>query len=101
MPDCDLVLVGRRGTITIPKRIRLDLGIEDGARLRSEVVDGAIVLRPVQVSLDVRQRRRELIEATNQAYARLRADPAAWERHLRERAEWDVTLLDGLDESDG
>lgn len=37
-----------------------------------------------------------LLEATNQAYAALRANPVAWKELQEERAEWDVTLADGL-----
>jgi len=36
-------------------------------------------------------------EATNAAYAALRADPAAWQEFQAELAEWDVTLNDGLE----
>jgi len=97
----DLVLVGQRGTITIPKDIRDALGIETGSRLQPDLVDGALVLRPVRVSADDRERRRRLIEDTNAAYAKLREDPRAWDQHLRERAAWDVTLSDGLDPADG
>jgi hypothetical protein len=32
------------------------------------------------------------------AYARLQADPVAWEEELAERAVWEVTLADGLDD---
>lgn len=39
---------------------------------------------------------RLLLEATNAAYADLRADPVAWQELQEERAEWDVTLNDGL-----
>ena len=42
-------------------------------------------------------RRRQILEATNAAYARLREDPEEWAEIQRERAEWDGTLLDGLD----
>ncbi len=43
--------------------------------------------------------RRELFDAElNAAYERLRADPVAWEEELAERAEWDATLADGLDD---
>lgn len=38
-----------------------------------------------------------LLEATNEAYAALRANPAAWQKLQEERAEWDVTLSDGLE----
>lgn len=39
-----------------------------------------------------------LLEATNAAYAALRADPAAWQELQEERAEWDATLIDGLED---
>lgn len=38
-----------------------------------------------------------LLEATNEAYAALRANPVAWQALQEERAEWDVTLSDGLE----
>lgn len=38
-----------------------------------------------------------LLEATNAAYAALRADSEAWKQLQEERAEWDVTLNDGLE----
>lgn len=38
-----------------------------------------------------------LLEATNAAYAALRADPAAWQELQEERAEWDAALNDGLE----
>jgi hypothetical protein len=34
----------------------------------------------------------------NAAFERLKADPVAWEEELAERAEWDATLADGLDD---
>ena len=40
---------------------------------------------------------RRLLEATNAAYAVLRADPAAWQELQGDRAEWDVTISDGLE----
>lgn len=42
-------------------------------------------------------RRQRLLEATNTAYAALRADAAAWAALERERAAWDGTLADGLE----
>lgn len=38
-----------------------------------------------------------LLEATYEAYAKLRANPEAWQELQEERAEWDVTLSDGLE----
>jgi AbrB family looped-hinge helix DNA binding protein len=96
----NLVLVGQRGTITIPKPIREALGLEVGSHLRSDLVDGAIVLRPVRVTDDDRARRARLIDETNAAYARLREDPEAWQGLMSELAEWEVTLSDGLEPGD-
>jgi hypothetical protein len=42
-------------------------------------------------------RRRLFMEAANADYAALRQDPEAWAEVLKERAEWDATLMDGLD----
>jgi hypothetical protein len=42
--------------------------------------------------------RQKLLEATNAAYAALRADPIAWRELEAERKEWDTTLNDGLEE---
>ena len=41
-------------------------------------------------------RRQRFLEAVNTAYAALRQDQSAWAAVERERAEWDVTLEDGL-----
>jgi predicted transcriptional regulator len=43
-------------------------------------------------------RRQQFYAEFNAAYERLRADPVAWEEELAERAEWDATLADGLDD---
>jgi hypothetical protein len=40
----------------------------------------------------------DLLDAMNAAYAALRNDPAAWPDELRERALWDETLADGLED---
>ena len=42
-------------------------------------------------------RRRQILEATNAAYAVLRKNPAAWTELLEELVGWDVTLIDGLE----
>ena len=47
---------------------------------------------------DLKQyRRRQILEATNAAYAVLQKNPAAWAELREELAEWDVTLIDGLE----
>lgn len=42
-------------------------------------------------------RRKRILQATNDAYAALRKNPAAWAELEKENAEWDVALLDGLE----
>ncbi len=41
-------------------------------------------------------RRRRMLEATNQAFAELKADKAAWGEETAERALWENTLSDGV-----
>ena len=41
--------------------------------------------------------RRQFLEEVNAAFAALRADPDAWREELAERAEWDATLMDGIE----
>jgi len=43
-------------------------------------------------------RREQFFAELNAAYARLKADPVAWEEELAERALWERTLADGLDD---
>jgi hypothetical protein len=45
-------------------------------------------------------RRRQILDAANADYAALRADPAAWAEIQTERAVWDMTLADGLEEQE-
>jgi len=39
-----------------------------------------------------------LAESSNMAYSALRADPQAWHELEEERAAWEATLTDGLDD---
>ncbi len=43
-----------------------------------------------------RREQDELLEQMNDAYARQRQDPAAWEAERDERGAWERALLDGL-----
>jgi hypothetical protein len=43
-------------------------------------------------------RRQWFFETANEAYARLRNDPAAWADWQSELAAWDATLMDGLED---
>jgi hypothetical protein len=42
---------------------------------------------------------RRIIDASNEAYRGLQADPRAWQELHEERAAWEATLADGLDEA--
>ncbi len=43
-------------------------------------------------------RRQCFLERANAAFAALRNDPNAWQEELEERAAWDITLTDDLEE---
>lgn len=43
--------------------------------------------------------RKRFIDACNAAYARLKSDGKAWQRELKERAAWESTLGDGLEDA--
>lgn len=56
--------------------------------------------KPMQTVLDEALREYEakvLLDDLNAYYAELRSDPQAWAEELKERAEWDGILADGLD----
>jgi hypothetical protein len=42
-------------------------------------------------------RRKRFLQEANAAFARLKRDPKAWREELEERAAWDVTIGDGLE----
>lgn len=43
-------------------------------------------------------RRQCFLEESNAAFASLRENSEAWQKEEEERAEWDITLADGLEE---
>ena len=71
---------------------------ETYAKLRS-LAQGAGVSMPEVLAEAVDDLfRKRFIDECNAAYARLRADPKAWKEELEERALWDCTLADGLED---
>ncbi len=42
----------------------------------------------------------QFLKKANEKDAILRKDPVAWAEIEKERAEWDVTLMDGLDDDE-
>jgi hypothetical protein len=76
-------------TIRVSRRTRdilQSLAAQDGSSMQA-VLEEAVE----------RLQGQRLLEATNEAYAALRANPEAWQALQEERAEWDVTLGDGLE----
>ncbi|MCP4662143.1 MAG: toxin-antitoxin system protein [bacterium] len=60
-------------------------------------VDGLSAQHVLDEAVEVYRRQRFLDDA-NRAFAALRNDPSAWAEEQEERAAWDATLLDGLDD---
>ncbi|NSW91666.1 MAG: toxin-antitoxin system protein [Firmicutes bacterium] len=42
-------------------------------------------------------KKRRFFEEMNNAYAKLKSDPKAWDEEKKERELWDITLSDGLE----
>jgi hypothetical protein len=54
---------------------------------------------PRLVAAAVEELERKLFwEQVNQEFTDLRANPTAWKQELEERAAWDTTLADGIEE---
>ena len=57
--------------------------------------------KPMQAILDEaveRYQREKFLDSVNAAFAALKSDPKAWKQELAERAIWDQTLSDGMDD---
>ena len=67
-------------------------------RLREFAADeGKPMKQVLQVAFE-EHRRRRILEKTNEAYAALQADPAAWQAECDERAILDAAVSDGLED---
>lgn len=58
---------------------------------------GTSLSRTLETAVETLRRQRMLEEA-NRAYAALQADPHRWAEEQAERAAWDATLADGLED---
>lgn len=58
---------------------------------------GTTMPQALTEAIDARYRK-WLLEGLAEDYRKLRADPKAWTEELKERALWDQTLLDGLED---
>ena len=66
--------------------------------LKEMAGDRGIAITELLKQIVHKARKEEIIRQGNEDYARLREDPVAWAEVLAERAEWDCTLLDGLED---
>ena len=66
------------------------------ATLRQIATAEGVPMRAVLARALESYRRQRILERINQAYATLRRDDFAWADLVRERADWEGTLLDGL-----
>ena len=41
-------------------------------------------------------RRKNFLQMANEAFAAIRKNPKAWQEELKEREDWDMTLLDDI-----
>jgi hypothetical protein len=67
--------------------------------LRALAQDAGEPMQEVLAKAVEAYRRQYILEKTNEAYAALRANPAAWREMEEERKEWETTLPDGLDDA--
>lgn len=91
-----------RGQITIPKEIREEAQLEEGAEVDFEVREpGEVVIRR-KISFDTLELDdafvRSVIASTTDGFEARRGDTAAWASEIEERAVLDGSLGDGLAE---
>ena len=79
-------------TVKIPLRTMCQLS--ELARWQEIAVEEALE-RAIKAHYDAK-----FWEYCDKGYAAMRADPAVWEEVLRERREFDGTLMDGLDRNE-
>ncbi len=60
-------------------------------------LDGDSVTQVVARAVEA-YRRQRMLESLDKAFAALKTDPVAWAEEMAERAEWDATLKDGLED---
>lgn len=80
----------------------LDIGCEYATIVIPKYGRGAMaiiyeVCTPVHEDAE-RQRRTALLIQANEQYAKARANPSLWEEVQRERAAWETTNADGLED---
>lgn len=82
----------------IPMAVTMRVAEETHKALKEMAGTRGIPMTELLKEVVKRARQEELVRQINEDYARLREDPVAWAEVLAERAEWDCTLLDGLED---
>ncbi len=62
------------GRVTIPKRIRAELGLDAGRELELTMVDGTVVIEPAPVPMRLRRRGKGLVAQPTEPMPVLTAD---------------------------
>lgn len=78
------VTVTSKGQLTLPARVREALGIRRGTRLKVEVEDGEILLRPVRRLSELRGMAKQAF-AKSDALSELKALRESWDREFKRR----------------
>ncbi|MGH2351621.1 MAG: toxin-antitoxin system protein [Chloroflexota bacterium] len=74
------------------------MSTETHEKLRSLADEDSLSIQEVLDRAVEWYRRHVFLEKANEEYARLRADPQAWEEELAERRLLEGTLMDGLED---
>ena len=78
-----------------PNTVRIS-AVDHAALSRMSTASGKSMAKILSEAVRELRRKRLLME-TNEAYARLKADPLAWGEEIAERQIWESTLMDGLE----
>ena len=87
-----------RGTVRESTTIRIPRATHE--RLKALASRSGDQIADIVTQAVEEEARRRFMEEFNEAYARLKGDPAAWAAYRSEQAEWDATVTDGLDPDD-
>jgi hypothetical protein len=90
--------IERRLQVTAPATTTVRVSVQTRQKLHDLVRSSGLSTQEVLERALELYRRQEMLVAANAAYARLAEDRSAWEAAEAERAEWDITLNDGLPE---
>ncbi|MEX2172756.1 MAG: hypothetical protein WD872_00255 [Pirellulaceae bacterium] len=69
------------------------------AKLRELAKESGVAMPEILATAIDELYRQRFLDQCNQAYARLKANPKAWEQELAERKVWEQSLADGLEDA--